>query len=162
MKYTAALLAILSLFSCSGYYHIKQAEKHAEKARIKGVDVAKDTLYISTSDTLVQIDTVDNYIRITTTIRDTIRIVGKTVYIAKSRPEVRQQGKTQRAAIKHTAKVDKVKTRKSAKTETKTINANTKNCPWFKWLLFGIGIGILLRKKYITKIVAIIKAVNRK
>ena len=93
-------VALITLFSCSPYYHIKQAKKHTQKAIVKGATVETDTTYITKSDTLTEIDTVDNYIRITKTIRDTLYIQGETRYIAKSRTEVRQEQRTARKQIK--------------------------------------------------------------
>lgn len=119
MKSILILSLLTGLFSCSGYYHIKKAEKHVKKAELKGVTPTRDTTYINTSDTTIQIDTLDNYIQITKTIRDTVRIEGKTVYIAKSRAEVRQEQKTERTKLRQENKTKRKEVKQKAKTERK-------------------------------------------
>ena len=119
MKTILILSLLTGLFSCSGYYHIKKAEKHVKKAELKGVTPTRDTTYINTSDTTIQIDTLDNYIQITKTIRDTVYIEGKTVYIAKSRAEVRQEQKTERTKLRQENKTKRKEVKQKAKTERK-------------------------------------------
>ncbi|QCZ35022.1 hypothetical protein D8Z79_025840 (plasmid) [Escherichia fergusonii] len=97
----------------------KKAEKHVKKAELKGITPTRDTTYINTSDTTIQIDTLDNYIQITKTIRDTVYIEGKTVYIAKSRAEVRQEQKTERTKLRQENKTKRKEVKQKAKTERK-------------------------------------------
>lgn len=131
------IIALFALYSCSGYYHIKQAEKHTQKALNKGVTVERDTTYLTKSDTLTEIDTVDNYIKITKTIKDTVYLEGKTVYIAKSRTQVRQEEKTKRVEVRNETKREKVKQKQTTKREkNKTRSKNY----WWLWMLFGGGI----------------------
>ena len=136
------------LFSCSGHYHIKKAEKHTQKAINKGVKPTSDTTYIVTSDTLTEIDTVDNYIRITKTIRDTIKAECKTVYIAKSRAEVRQEQKTERTKIRQEAKTERKRIKQDAKTRRKQVkqDAKTERKKSFHWWIIVILtiIGVVL------------------
>lgn len=141
MKYLIYTGLFLALFSCSGYYHIKKAQKHTQKAIQKGVEPSIDTTYITTSDTLTEIDTVDNYIRITKTIRDTVRIEGKTVYVAKSRAEVRQENRTERKKIKQEAKTERVKEKQKTKRQKK---AAKKRPLWLFWLGMAIGGAIVV------------------
>jgi len=108
------------LTSCTGYYHLKKAERHTQKAISKGATIEIDTLQIAISDTITEIDTLDNYIRITKTIRDTLYIQGNTTYIAKSRAEVRQEQRTERKKIKQDAKTERKQAKVKAKTERKT------------------------------------------
>jgi len=143
MKIIVILSLLTGLFSCSGYYHIKKAEKHVQKAENKGVTPTRDTTYLVTSDTLTEIDTIDNYIRVTKTIRDTVYIEGKTVYVAKSRAEVRQEQKTERTKVRQEAKTK----RKISKRENKTARKqNKKRSLWWLWLLAGCGITIAMQK----------------
>jgi len=112
MKY---ILLFFLLTSCTAYQHLKKAEKHTRKAIAKGATIEKDTLRIAISDTVTDIDTLDNYIRVTKTIRDTLYIQGNTTYIAKSRTEARQEQKTERKKIKEENKTQ----RKQAKQKRK-------------------------------------------
>ena len=141
MKSILILSLLTGLFSCSGYYHIKKAEKHVKKAELKGVTPTRDTTYINTSDTTIQIDTLDNYIQITKTIRDTVYIEGKTVYIAKSRAEVRQEQKTERTKLRQENKTKRKEVKQKAKTERKEKRKKV----WFVWILIGFGLAHLLR-----------------
>jgi len=117
MKY---ILLLFLLTSCTAYQHLKKAEKHTQKAIAKGATIEKDTLQIATSDTVTDVDTLDNYIRVTKTIRDTLYIQGNTTYIAKSRTEVRQEQKTERTKIRQDAKTERKEVKAKAKTERKT------------------------------------------
>lgn len=144
MKYLTITALLIGLFSCSGYYHIKKAEKHTQKAINKGVKPTSDTTYIVTSDTLTEIDTVDNYIRITQTIRDTVYIEGKTVYVAKSRTEARQEQRTERKRIKEVNKTERKADKQRAKTNRTQARAQKKRFPF--WLLIiGFILGIAVR-----------------
>ena len=154
MKYILILSLFTGLLSCSGYYHIKKANKHVIKAAQKGVLPERDTTIINVSDTTVQIDTVDNYIRITKTIRDTVYIEGQTVYIAKSRAEVRQDGRTSRAKIRKESRDNKQKAkteRKANKQAEKTKRKEKKRRPlWWFWFILGFcmcwGCGIIVQR----------------
>ena len=139
-QYTLILSAFLTLYSCSAYYHTKQAKKHAQKAVNKGATLTSDTTFIVTSDTLTEIDTVDNYIRITKTIRDTIKLECKNVYIAKSKTEVRQEAKTERKRIKEDNKTERKANRQQAKTNRTTARVQKKRFPFFLFIL-GMLIG---------------------
>lgn len=141
VRYIFILITFLSLYSCSGYYHIKKAEKHTQKAINKGVEPSVDTTYITTSDTLTEVDTVDNYIRITKTIRDTLRIEGKKVYIAKSRAEVRQEQKTERVKVRQEEKTERAKEKQKTKQVKK---AAKKRSLWLFWTGLFVGIGIMI------------------
>lgn len=143
MKAIVILSLLTGLFSCSGYYHIKKAEKHAHKAESKGVTPTRDTTYVNTSDTTIQIDTLDNYIQITKTIRDTLYIQGETVYIAKSRTEVRQEQKTERTKVRQQAKTKRKEVKQKAKTERK----EKRKFIWIWFVLAVIGWGIVIYKK---------------
>lgn len=143
-RYTLILSAFLTLYSCSAYYHTKQAEKHAQKAVNKGATVTSDTTFVTVSDTLTEIDTVDNYIRITKTIRDTVRNECKNVYIAKSKTEVRQENRTERKRIKEVNKTERRANRQRAKTNRTQARAQKKRFPF--WLLIiGFILGIAVR-----------------
>ena len=144
MKTILILSLLTGLFSCSGHYHIKKAEKHVEKAELKGVTPTRDTTYINTSDTTIQIDTLDNYIQITKTIRDTVYIEGKTVYIAKSRAEVRQEQKTERTKLRQENKTKRKEVKQKAKTERK----ENRKFIWIWFVLAVIGWGIVIYKKF--------------
>lgn len=144
MKYLTITALLLGLFSCSGYYHIKKAEKHTQKAINKGVKPTSDTTYIVTSDTLTEIDTVDNYIRITKTIRDTIKAECETVYIAKSRAEVRQEQKTERTKVRQEAKTERKANKQAEKTKRKE---KKRRSLWWLWLLIGGGVTLIVQRK---------------
>ena len=144
MKTILILSLLTGLFSCSGYYHIKKAEKHVKKAELKGITPTRDTTYINTSDTTIQIDTLDNYIQITKTIRDTVYIEGKTVYIAKSRAEVRQEQKTERTKLRQENKTKRKEVKQKAKTERK----ENRKFIWIWFVLAVIGWGIVIYKKF--------------
>lgn len=144
MKTILILSLLTGLFSCSGYYHIKKAEKHTQKAIAKGVTVETDTTYITKSDTLTEIDTVDNYIRITQRIKDTVYIQGNTTYIAKSRAEVRQEQKTERTKVRQDAKTKRKDVKQKAKTERK----ENRKFIWIWFVLAVIGWGIVIYKKF--------------
>jgi hypothetical protein len=134
MKY---ILLLFLLTSCTAYQHLKKAEKHTRKAIAKGATIEKDTLRIAISDTITDIDTLDNYIRVTKTIRDTLYIQGNTTYIAKSRTEVRQEQKTERKKIKEENKTQ----RKQVKQDYRTRRNRA-----FNWLVTGICVffGVVL------------------
>ena len=144
MKYIIILSLLAGLFSCSGYYHIKKAEKHTQKAINKGITPTRDTTYLVTSDTLTEIDTIDNYIRITQTIRDTVYIEGKTVYVAKSRAEVRQEQKTERTKIRQEAKTERKANKQAEKTKRKE---KKRRVWWWLWLLIGSGVTLIVQRK---------------
>ena len=144
MKYILILSLLTGLFSCSGYYHIKKAEKHVKKAELKGITPTRDTTYINTSDTTIQIDTLDNYIQITKTIRDTVYIEGKTVYIAKSRAEVRQEQKTERTKVRQEAKTERKANKQAEKTKRKE---KKRRSLWWLWLLIGGGVTLIVQRK---------------
>jgi predicted membrane channel-forming protein YqfA (hemolysin III family) len=137
-QYTLILSAFLTLYSCSAYYHTKQAKKHAQKAINKGATVTSDTTFIVTSDTLTEIDTVDNYIRITKTIRDTVKADCKTVYIAKSRTEVRQEQKTERTQIRQEEKTQRTEVKQVQKT-TRKAHRKEGRTNWKFWIGLIIG-----------------------
>lgn len=139
MKKLLPILAVLSLFSCSAYYHTKKAEKHAQKAIEKGATLTSDTTFVTVSDTLTEIDTIDNYIRITKTIRDTIKTECKNVYIAKSRTEVRQEQKTERVEIRQENKTQRAETKQVQKTTRKTDRKDGRK-NWIFWLGFSLGL----------------------
>ncbi len=144
MKYILILSLLTGLFSCSAYYHTKQANKHTQKALNKGATLTSDTTYVTTSDTLTQIDTVDNYIRITKTIRDTVRTECKNVYIAKSKTEVRQENRTERKRIKEVNKTERKADKQRAKTNRTQARAQKKRFPF--WLLIiGFVLGFAVR-----------------
>lgn len=133
MKY---ILLLFLLTSCTAYQHLKKAEKHTQKAIEKGATIERDTLRIAISDTVTNIDTLDNYIRITKTIRDTLYIQGNTTYIAKSRTEVRQEQKTERKRIKE-----------ENKTQRKQVKQKRKESFFYKFrsmFLFFIILGALI------------------
>lgn len=137
MKTLIFASTLMALFSCSGYYHIKQAKKHAHKAEQKGVTPERDTTFVTSSDTTIQIDTLDNYIHVTKTIRDTVHVEGRTIYIAKSKTEVRQEQKTERKRIKQDAKTQRKQVKQDAKTERK------KSFNW--WIIVTLAIiGVVL------------------
>ena len=117
MKY---ILLLFLLTSCTAYQHLRKAEKHTQKAIEKGATMERDTLRIAISDTVTDIDTIDNYIRITKTIRDTLYIKGNTTYIAKSRAEARQEQRTERKQIKQDAKTERKAIKQRAKTDRKS------------------------------------------
>ena len=112
MKY---ILLLFLLTSCTAYQHLKKAEKHTQKAIAKGATIQRDTTYVNTTDTTYQIDTLDNYIRVTKTIRDTLYIQGNTTYIAKSRTEARQEQKTERKKIKEENKTQRKQVKQKRK-----------------------------------------------
>lgn len=133
MKY---ILLLFLLTSCTAYQHLRKAEKHTQKAIEKGATIKRDTLRIAISDTVTEIDTLDNYIRITKTIRDTLYIQGNTTYIAKSRTEVRQEQKTERKRIKE-----------ENKTKRKQVKQKRKESFFYKFrsmFLFFIILGALI------------------
>lgn len=133
MKY---ILLLFLLTSCTAYQHLKKAEKHTQKAIAKGATIQRDTLRIAISDTVTDIDTLDNYIRVTKTIRDTLYIQGNTTYIAKSRTEVRQEQKTERKKIKE-----------ENKTQRKQVKQKRKESFFYKFRsmsLFFIILGALI------------------
>ena len=133
MKY---ILLLFLLTSCTAYQHLKKAEKHTQKAIEKGATIKRDTLRIAISDTVTDIDTIDNYIRITKTIRDTLYIQGNTTYIAKSKTEVRQEQKTERKRIKE-----------ENKTKRKQVKQKRKESFFYKFrsmFLFFIILGALI------------------
>lgn len=141
MKKTIILSLFAALYSCSGYYHIKQARKHELKAIAKGVEVHKDTTFITRSDTLTEIDTIDNYIRITKYVSDTVFTDCKTVYIAKSKTEVRQTEKTKRTEIKQENKTTRTAARQDAKKFTKVRKLENRRSFWFNWFVIGLFCG---------------------
>lgn len=143
MKYIIILSLLAGLFSCSGYYHIKRAEKHTQKAINKGITPTSDTTYVTTSDTLTQIDTVDNYIRITKTIRDTVKAKCKNVYIAKSRAEVRQEQKTERTKVRQQAKTIRKENKQAEKTKRKE---KKRRSWWWLWLLIGGAVTLIVQR----------------
>ena len=143
MKYILILSLLTGLFSCSGYYHIKKAEKHVQKAENKGVTPTRDTTYINTSDTTIQIDTLDNYIRITKTIRDTIKAECKTVYIAKSRTEARQEQRTERTKVRQQAKTERKANKQAEKTKRKE---KKRRSWWWLWLLIGGAVTLIVQR----------------
>ena len=143
MKYIIILSLFYGLFSCSAYYHTKQAEKHTQKALNKGATLTRDTTYVTISDTLTEIDTVDNYIRVTRTIRDTVKQECKNVYIAKSRTEVRQENRTERKRIKQENKTERETVKQQAKKEIKTARIAKRRFPF--WLFFvGVAVGLVI------------------
>lgn len=139
MKYILILGLFAGLFSCSPYYHIKKAKKHTQKAISKGVEPESNTTYVVTSDTLIEVDTLDNYIRITKTVRDTVREECKTVYIAKSRTEVRHEQKTARTEIRQKNKTDRKQLKNEDKKDKREARAERKEkrSLWWLWLLAG-------------------------
>jgi hypothetical protein len=139
------LLSLFSgLFSCSGYYHAQKAKKHTDKALEKGVTVGRDTTTFTISDTITEIDTLDNYITITKTIRDSVFVEGKTVFIAKTRTEARQDGKTERTKIRNEAKLDKVQTKQRAKNKRKESRKPKKNYLFWIGLICGLSIRYII------------------
>lgn len=133
MKY---ILLLFLLTSCTAYQHLKKAEKHTQRAIAKGATIQRDTLQIATSDTVTDVDTLDNYIRVTKTIRDTLYIQGNTTYIAKSKVEVRQEQKTERKKIKE-----------ENKTQRKQVKQKRKESFFYKFRsmsLFFIILGALI------------------
>ena len=107
-----------------------------DQAISKGATIKKDTTYVNTTDTTYQIDTLDNYIKVTKTIRDTLYIQGNTTYIAKSRTEVRQEQKTERKKIKE-----------ENKTQRKQVKQKRKESFFYKFrsmFLFFIILGALI------------------
>ena len=147
MKKLLPILAVLSLFSCSAYYHTNKAEKHAKKAVNKGATLTSDTIFVTVSDTLTEIDTIDNYIRITKTIRDTIKLECKTVYIAKSRTEVRQEKKTERTQIRQEGKTQRTEVKQVQKTTRKADRKEgRKNWKFWIGLLLGFAACFILKK----------------
>lgn len=156
MKYLYIILAVLTLSSCSGYYHIKQAKKHTQKAINKGVEPLNDTTFVTISDTITEIDTIDNYIRITKTIRDTIKAECETVYIAKSRVEVRQEKKTERTQIRQDEKTERKQAKEERKKAVKVAKQEAKRSFW--WLCFLIGFGVCF---ILLKFDSIIKQVSK-
>ena len=138
MKNIIILSLFTGLFSCSGYYHIKQAKKHTQKAVNKGVTVSKDTTVLTKSDTTVLFDTLNNVITRTVIIRDSVYLEGKTVYIAKSRTEARQEQKTERTKVRQEEKTE----RKAVKVEAKTERKKVAKQNWKFYL--GVIVGFIL------------------
>jgi len=143
MKYILILSLLTGLFSCSAYYHTRQAEKHTQKALNKGATLTSDTTYLTISDTLTEIDTIDNYIRITQTIRDTVKAKCKTVYIAKSRTEVRQEQKTERTKVRQEAKTMRKANKQAEKTKRKE---KKRRSWWWLWLLIGGAVTLIVQR----------------
>ena len=160
MRFNLLLLVCLVFVGCAVPYHMKQAQKHQNKAVSKGATIERDTIAktITKSDTITNIDTLNNTITITHTIRDTVYLEGSTQYIYKTRTEVRQEGKTERKKAKFKNNHDKKKLRIESKTERKTIKHKEKTKRkdakgwsfWWLWLLIGVFIGIVIQKKILN------------
>lgn len=143
------------LFACSSFWHLKQAKKHAYKAEQKGATVKRDTVRTTVSDTTVFIDTFNNVITKTVTIRDTVRDCENITYSTKSRTEIRQQGraarakarqdgKTKRKTSKHENKTQQIEAKQKGKTERKKFRRGL----WWLYMLFGILVGYFVETTY--------------
>ena len=150
-------LSLVTLSSCSAYYHVKQSKKHAQKA-VKidpSISIGGETVTINTvthkTDTLIEIDTVDNYIIKTVTIRDTVFLTEfKTVHKeydfskVKSKVQVRQEERTNRTEARQETK----KVKSNDKKEVKIVKSKNRVLLWVLLaLLFGVVIGWILREQ---------------
>ncbi len=154
----AVIFCFLFLVGCTASYHMTQAQKHQFKAVAKGATIERDTIpiTITKSDTVTIIDTVNNVVTSTHTIRDTVYLEGSTKYIYKTRTETRQENKTERKKAKFKNNYDKKKLKIEAKTERKTIKhqektkRKEKRSLWWLWLLIGAAVGVVISKKFLS------------
>lgn len=163
MKYIL-FLSLLTLFSCSESRLIQKAKKAQDKLLKHYPDavVPVDTVYtfVNNTDTITEVDTLDNVITITRTIRDTVE---KLVYLQpdyskiKTNSQTRQEERTKRTTVRNETK----KENRKAKEETKQNKSDNKKdvkikrienrgAPWwlaiFLMILFGV-IGWMLNDK---------------
>ena len=128
MKYIL-FLSLLTLFSCSQARLVQKAKKANDKLLKHYPDavVPVDTVYtfVNNTDTITEVDTLDNVITITRTIRDTVE---KLVYLQpdyskiKTNSQTRQEERTKRNAQNNETK----KENRKAKEETKQNKSDNK------------------------------------
>ena len=147
----------VALSSCSAYYHTKQAKKHAEKAISKDPSITvfdgKDSTVFVKGDSIVTIDTLDNYI--TKTIRTTDTLIKEVVKYdfskVKTRQDKRLEYKLQKKITKLEAQNERLRLRLDAKNERKKVRqegrtARTKErkSNWIIFLVIGLLVGSVL------------------
>lgn len=152
---TTILITAITLSSCSALYHVEKANKHVQKA-VKidpSITVGGETKTVHTVthkiDTLIEIDTVDNYIVKTITIRDTVfKTKLQTTYKeydfskVKSKVQARQEERTNRVEARQETKQVKSNDKKEVKIE----KSKNRVLLWvIIGLLFGAVIGWVLR-----------------
>lgn len=150
-------LSLLTLFSCSETKLVQKAKRINDRLSYKYPDAAipldtiTKTIEVTKTDTLVEIDTVDNYIRITNTILDTV-FIEKLVYLQpdfsglETNSQTRQRERTKRNAqnneTKQTKSTNKATT-KQVKSDNKTDVKNNRidnrsGAPWWVVILLLI------------------------
>jgi hypothetical protein len=128
------IIFLLFLCSCSGTYYVNRAEHFYRKAQQKGVEINQDTVWMETiqvipewrHDTLVKVKTFRDTIHVEHT-KLVIDCDQKTVYVEQECP-----GDT--IYIKTPVKIEK------------TINCPPcKKSQWWKWLLIGMGVMLVIQ-----------------
>jgi hypothetical protein len=106
MRYLFLLLLGVFLYSCSASKLYKQGKAKIEKAVAKDPSLKQPAVIITKTDTLIQIDTVDNVITKTITkteVRDTCNFDNDDRQL--TRKELRHQRKVYRDSLKHERKM---------------------------------------------------------
>ena len=143
---TLILTALTILVGCNAPYHVKKARKHTQKALEKGVVIPKDTVTITSTDTITEILTLNDTTYITKTVTKNITLEPIVEY--KTRWQTKIEYKERIKYIKEETKQEKEK--------TKQVKAENKKSNWWKWLLLGIVVG------YLINVILAIKSVANK
>lgn len=151
------LIACVALSSCSAYYHTKQAKKHAEKAIYKDPAITvfdgQDSTIFVKGDSIVTIDTLDNYI--TKTIRTTDTLIKEVIKYdfskVKTRQDKRLEFRLQKKISKLQAQNERLRLRLEAKNERqkvrqeqKTERVKERKSNWIIFLIVGLIVGFVL------------------
>ena len=111
---------------------IKSIKRKQIKLEQKGITIPRDTITVTKSDTVIQTYTINDSIYIIKTITDTVVLSPIVEY--KTRWQTKIEYKERIKYIKEETKQEKEKT-KQVKAENKS--------NWFRWLLIGLGLGII-------------------
>ena len=125
-------IALLLLSGCNTPNQlIKRSQKIKAKLELKGIEVPRDTITVTKSDTVIQTYTINDSIYIIKTITDTV--VLSPIFEYKNKWQTKIEYKERIKYIKEETKQEKEK--------TKQVKAENKGLQW--WLLYiGIGLGV--------------------
>ena len=111
---------------------IKRSQKIKAKLEQKGIEIPRDTITVTNSDTVIQTYTINDSIYIIKTITDTVTLSPIVEYKTKwqTKTEIRYKTRVIREATKQ------------AKEKTKQTKHENKGLTWWLlWLGLGLGIG---------------------
>jgi len=145
-------LSLLLLISCkTAQQHIEAADKHTQKAVMKGAVITKDSDTVTVDNIIIDTVSVNDTTYITKTITKVITEKGEIRYITKrdKRVEAKLEERIRKDSIeivkltiRKNARVDVNSVKQQGKTDRTVSRQENKKNKWWLFIIIGIMIGI--------------------